>query len=244
MAPKRLCRNLESEFRAVRPFLQSRGKLQGTLNLILQAQVKEKLDALKKTTVSRIAKLKAKPKAEPKAWHPDLFKAALPALIDRPRPKIVKLAQPPVQPKSEQEREPTKAALPALIDRGRPKIVKRAQPPAAPKPIPGRDPTKACRCGRLHKAPLKCQTSTRHAAEFNPGPEQQLLPQPVQLHIGQFEILEELGHGTWGHVYLARHRVSRYVCALKALEKSQVTKNRHETFLRRELEIHQNLAHP
>jgi len=44
-------------------------------------------------------------------------------------------------------------------------------------------------------------------------------------------------------VYLARHISSSYICALKIISKSAITSTCEETLLRREIEVHQNLAH-
>ncbi|KAH6875895.1 kinase-like domain-containing protein [Alternaria rosae] len=58
-----------------------------------------------------------------------------------------------------------------------------------------------------------------------------------------FEVGGTLGRGKFGRVYLARHLVTDYVCALKIISKAQATTQEEEKFIRRELEIHQNLAH-
>jgi len=71
-----------------------------------------------------------------------------------------------------------------------------------------------------------------------------LLPASSDLNIGLFEIGGRLGRGRFGQVFLARHRTTNYICALKALFKAQIEKGTEETLFRRELEVHQNLAHP
>lgn len=63
------------------------------------------------------------------------------------------------------------------------------------------------------------------------------------LTVQDFEVGGTLGHGRFGHVYLARHISSNYVCALKRIAKSQCMKDDDEKFIRRELETHQNLVH-
>ena len=64
------------------------------------------------------------------------------------------------------------------------------------------------------------------------------------LSLESFDLNQRLGQGSWGNVYLARHKVTGYICALKAIEKCGIIKDEQEKLLRRELEIHQNLAHP
>jgi serine/threonine protein kinase len=48
-------------------------------------------------------------------------------------------------------------------------------------------------------------------------------PQPRRTWtIKDFEIGKPLGRGKFGHVYLARERVTKFVVALKVLRKSQI----------------------
>ncbi|KAH7380002.1 kinase-like domain-containing protein [Pyrenochaeta sp. MPI-SDFR-AT-0127] len=58
-----------------------------------------------------------------------------------------------------------------------------------------------------------------------------------------FEVGGILGRGKFGRVYLTRHLASNYVCALKIISKAQCNGQGEEKLIRRELEIHQNLAH-
>ena len=74
--------------------------------------------------------------------------------------------------------------------------------------------------------------------------EHPLLPFRLDLNIASFEIGSSLGRGKFGHVFLARHRTTNYICALKILYKAQIANSKEEMLIRRELEIHQNLAHP
>lgn len=71
-----------------------------------------------------------------------------------------------------------------------------------------------------------------------------LLPARSDLNISHFETSSQLGRGKFGHVFLARHRTTNYICALKILCKAQIAGGEEEILIRRELEIHQNLAHP
>ena len=70
------------------------------------------------------------------------------------------------------------------------------------------------------------------------------VPAPKKFHLGMFEIGKPLGKGKFGRVYLARERVSGFVCALKVLHKSELQQGRVEKQTRREIEIQSNLRHP
>ncbi|TGJ78709.1 hypothetical protein E0Z10_g10057 [Xylaria hypoxylon] len=69
-------------------------------------------------------------------------------------------------------------------------------------------------------------------------------PPPRKLHRDMFEIGKRLGEGKFGRVYLAKHRESGYICALKVLTKSEIEFEGAETHVRREIEIHTHLRHP
>ncbi|KAF0695198.1 Aste57867_13962 [Aphanomyces stellatus] len=58
-----------------------------------------------------------------------------------------------------------------------------------------------------------------------------------------FEIGRPLGKGRFGNVYLAREKHSKYVVALKVLQKSQLRKANIEYQLRREIAIQSDLHH-
>ena len=62
--------------------------------------------------------------------------------------------------------------------------------------------------------------------------------------LSDFEIGKLLGRGRFGKVYLARHKVSDYVCALKILDKEDVELHKMHHQLRREIEIQAHLRHP
>ena len=70
------------------------------------------------------------------------------------------------------------------------------------------------------------------------------IPQPKKFHLGMFEIGKPLGKGKFGRVYLARERISGFVCALKVLHKSELQQGKVEKQVRREIEIQSNLRHP
>ncbi|ETI37112.1 AUR protein kinase [Phytophthora nicotianae] len=61
--------------------------------------------------------------------------------------------------------------------------------------------------------------------------------------LSDFEIGKPLGKGKFGNVYLAREKQSKYVVALKVLNKQQLMKSSMEHQLRREIEIQSHLRH-
>ncbi|KAI0970439.1 serine/threonine-protein kinase [Xylaria arbuscula] len=62
------------------------------------------------------------------------------------------------------------------------------------------------------------------------------------LSLRSFEIGKMLGKGSFGRVFLARHRDSGFICALKVLKKSKIRKGA-ETHVSEEIEIHCNVRH-
>lgn len=59
-----------------------------------------------------------------------------------------------------------------------------------------------------------------------------------------FEIGKPLGKGKFGRVYLAKHRKSGFICALKVLNKEEISREKAEVHVRREIEVHGNIRHP
>jgi len=64
-----------------------------------------------------------------------------------------------------------------------------------------------------------------------------------QWSLDNFEIGKPLGRGKFGSVYLAREKRTKYIVALKVLQKSQLLKAGVEHQLRREIEIQSHLRH-
>jgi serine/threonine protein kinase len=62
--------------------------------------------------------------------------------------------------------------------------------------------------------------------------------------LDDFEIGKPLGRGKFGRVYLAREKKSKFIVALKVLQKSQLIRAAFEHQLRREIEIQSHLRHP
>ena len=63
------------------------------------------------------------------------------------------------------------------------------------------------------------------------------------LTLSAFDIGRPLGRGKYGRVYLARHRTSQFICAVKMLSLQQLYRHGVETQLRREVEIQCHLRH-
>lgn len=61
--------------------------------------------------------------------------------------------------------------------------------------------------------------------------------------LNDFEIGKPLGRGKFGTVYLAREKRSKFIVALKCLQKSQLIKSGCEHQLRREIEIQSHMRH-
>lgn len=68
-------------------------------------------------------------------------------------------------------------------------------------------------------------------------------PEKKQWTLSDFEIGKPLGRGKFGNVYLARERKTKYIVALKVLQKEQLKKENVEHQLRREIEIQSHLRH-
>jgi serine/threonine protein kinase len=64
-----------------------------------------------------------------------------------------------------------------------------------------------------------------------------------QWALNDFEIGKPLGRGKFGSVYLAREKKTKYIVAIKVLQKSQLQKAGVEHQLRREIEIQSHLRH-
>ena len=62
--------------------------------------------------------------------------------------------------------------------------------------------------------------------------------------LGEYELLEELGHGGMGTVYKARHTLLRRVVAVKVLSKSLTSDSRAVSRFLREIEAIGSLSHP
>ena len=68
-----------------------------------------------------------------------------------------------------------------------------------------------------------------------------LEPEPK---ISDFEILKELGAGSFGRVYLVTHKITKAQYAIKAIDKRNKTNIEEKPYFRREIEIMYKIHHP
>ena len=68
-----------------------------------------------------------------------------------------------------------------------------------------------------------------------------LEPEPK---ISDFKILKELGAGSFGHVYLVSHKVTKAQYAIKAIDKRNKTNQEEKPYFRREIEVMYSIHHP
>lgn len=73
------------------------------------------------------------------------------------------------------------------------------------------------------------------------GPSKGLEPEPK---ITDFEILKELGNGSFGNVYLVKHKVTGAEYAIKAIDKRNKTNTEEKPYFRREAEVMYKIHHP
>ncbi|TGJ81662.1 hypothetical protein E0Z10_g7103 [Xylaria hypoxylon] len=118
--------------------------------------------------------------------------------------------------------------------------------PVARIPLPSSDSQLRKRaCLNLVRPPPTCTTeSAQVTSDDVKNSAVQPVPIHKELHLGMFEIGKPLGKGKFGRVYLAKHRESGYICALKMLKKEEITREKAEMHVRREIEVHSNLRHP
>lgn len=63
------------------------------------------------------------------------------------------------------------------------------------------------------------------------------------LRLDDFEIGKKLGKGKFGKVYCVRHKETGFICALKAMDKSEIVQYNLQKQFRREVEIQTSLNH-
>jgi len=68
-----------------------------------------------------------------------------------------------------------------------------------------------------------------------------LEPEPK---ITDFQIVKELGAGSFGHVYLVIHKVTKVQYAIKAIDKRNKTNQEEKPYFRREIEVMYKIHHP
>ena len=79
---------------------------------------------------------------------------------------------------------------------------------------------------------------------FLPIPQSALKGLEPEPKIKDFEILKELGCGSFGRVFLARHLKTRVLYAIKAIDKQNKTNIDEKPYFRRELEVMYKIHHP
>ena len=81
-------------------------------------------------------------------------------------------------------------------------------------------------------------------SRFLPIPEAAAKGLEHEAKITDFEILKELGSGSFGNVYLVRHKVTKAEYAIKAIDKRNKTNQEEKPYFRREVEVMYKIHHP
>jgi aurora kinase len=79
---------------------------------------------------------------------------------------------------------------------------------------------------------------------FLPIPESTIKGYESEPNIKDFEIIREIGAGSFGRVFLARHKHTRVKYAIKAIDKKNKTNIKEKPYFRRELEVMYKIHHP
>ena len=79
---------------------------------------------------------------------------------------------------------------------------------------------------------------------FLPMPESAEKGLEHEAKITDFEILKELGSGSFGNVYLVKHKVTKAEYAIKAIDKRNKTNEEEKPYFRREVEVMYKIHHP
>ena len=79
---------------------------------------------------------------------------------------------------------------------------------------------------------------------FLPIPESAEKGLEHEAKITDFEILKELGSGSFGNVYLVRHKETKAEYAIKAIDKRNKTNQEEKPYFRREVEVMYKIHHP
>lgn len=91
-------------------------------------------------------------------------------------------------------------------------------------------------------SPAKLKSNKFYSPVKNPVQKSPLQYKPMALD--DFEIGKKLGKGKFGKVYCVRHKKTGFICALKAMEKKEITQYNVQKQFRREVEIQASLRHP
>ena len=79
---------------------------------------------------------------------------------------------------------------------------------------------------------------------FLPKPQSVLKCLEPEPNIKDFEVIKELGCGSFGRVFLARHKKTKVQYAIKAIDKKNKTNIDEKPYFRRELEVMYKIHHP
>ena len=79
---------------------------------------------------------------------------------------------------------------------------------------------------------------------FLPLPESVLKGLEPEPKITDFQIIKELGAGSFGHVYLVKHKVTKAEYAIKAIDKRNKSNQEEKPYFRREIEVMYKIHHP
>ena len=79
---------------------------------------------------------------------------------------------------------------------------------------------------------------------FLPPPESAAQGLEHEAKITDFEILKELGSGSFGNVHLVRHKETNAEFAIKAIDKRNKTNQEEKPYFRREVEVMYKIHHP
>ena len=79
---------------------------------------------------------------------------------------------------------------------------------------------------------------------FLPKPQSALKCLEPEPNIKDFEIIKELGCGSFGRVFLTRHKKTKVQYAIKAIDKKNKTNIEEKPYFRRELEVMYKIHHP
>jgi aurora kinase len=81
-------------------------------------------------------------------------------------------------------------------------------------------------------------------SRFLPMPESAVKGLEHEAKITDFEILKELGSGSFGNVYLVKHKETKAEFAIKAIDKRNKTNQEEKPYFRREVEVMYKIHHP
>ena len=81
-------------------------------------------------------------------------------------------------------------------------------------------------------------------SRFLPKPQSALKCLEPEPTIKDFDIIKELGCGSFGRVFLARHKKTKVQYAIKAIDKKNKTNIEEKPYFRRELEVMYKIHHP